>query len=103
MNSDSFERGYILTIDALIALAILLAFLYSMNINPSEPSLNNEVAFQQAQDIVESCIRISKPEGECFQKIERVNPNLELNKGGGITIKRKIDGELRSIRFKLRS
>ncbi len=94
------NKGYIMSLEALICLAILTVSLAQVQIKP-KPDLNEELTYQLTQDIVETCIKNNTPNKKCFSKITKINPHITLDKKGNITFTRKIDGEKNNITFKL--
>lgn len=101
LKSRSKEnKGYILSTEAIICLSILCTAIIGFKTNPN-PNLNQEFIYQQAQDIVESCLNKPKDEiNHCLGKINQINPSMKYGEGE-IVINRKTDGEVREFRFTL--
>lgn len=100
LSPSNQGKGYFLSLEALICLSILTLTLTQFSLR-EKPDLNDELAYQQAQDIVEACIRKEEPTEKCFKKVNRVNPRLKPGKEGEFSFKRKIGGELKEIEFRL--
>lgn len=94
------DKGYILTLEAVLCLSILAVALAQVQLKP-QPDLNKELTYQLTQDMVETCIKNNTPEEKCFSKINQVNPYITLSDQGNISFTRKINGETKKIKFKL--
>ncbi len=92
------QKGFILSLESTICLLILLISLNSIT-HASYPDLSKEMAYTQAQDIVEVCIAKKEPNPNCFKKIEKINPHISYEEKGKIEFSRKIDKEMRRITF----
>ncbi len=97
------RKGFALGTEAAICLILLTAFITTVETNrpnTETTNLNTELLQQQAQDIVETCIKNNTPKQNCFSKIQKINPNLELNPKGKIAITRRIRGQEKNITFR---
>jgi len=92
------QKGFILSLESAICLLILLISLNSIT-HTEYPNLSKEIAYTQAQDIVETCIAKEEPNSNCFEKIEKINPHIEHVEKGEIKINRRINGEIKRIKF----
>lgn len=95
------NKAFVLSLEAVICLVILVAFISSMekNVSIKHNSLKEELAYQQAQDIVETCLKKREGNQKCFSKINEVNKAMSLNSNGSIKITRFINGKQEEIVF----
>lgn len=64
------KRGYVLTMEAGICFLVLVFFINYISLGQQDNSdLNEEILFQQAQDIFEVCAVLNELNENCFRSI----------------------------------
>lgn len=72
MQTGTKRKAFMITADAVLCFLILVALLGSIRAEENV-TLNHELLYQQAQDLVEVCTILEKIDNSCFDYVKKMN------------------------------